>query len=65
MIAKNVTQGNLRVKCLVVLQLVRVLMSQIKDNVKYHELSVLSNSWTQSYSFLIYLNKNIEYWGKH
>ena len=34
-------------------------------NVKYHELSVLSNSWTQSYSFLIYLNKNIEYWGKH
>ena len=34
-------------------------------NVKYHELSVLSNSWTQSYSFLMYLNKNIEYWGKH
>ena len=36
-----------------------------KRNVKYHELSVLSNSWTQSYSFLIYLNKNIEYWVKH
>ena len=39
--------------------------STIRSNVKYHELSVLSNSWTQSYSFLIYLNKNIEYWGKH
>ena len=34
--------------------------SPCNDNVEYHEFS--SNSWTQTYIFLIYLNNNTGYW---